>query len=80
MGSYVINSMATDDMQWRNQDIHNHIINLVFPESVFETNGSQQGFFANKIWWLCLVPTWTTRFASDVGYRMAKKWIGYIRK
>ena len=28
----------------------------------------------NKIWWLCLVPTSTTRFASDVGYRMAKIW------
>ena len=26
----------------------------------------------NKIWWLCLVPTATTRFASEVGYRMAK--------
>ena len=26
----------------------------------------------NKVWWLCLVPTSTTRFASDVGYRMAK--------
>ena len=26
----------------------------------------------NKIWWLCLVPTSTTRFASEVGYRMAK--------
>ena len=25
-----------------------------------------------KIWWLCLVPTSTIRFASDVGYRMAK--------
>ena len=30
----------------------------------------------NKIWWLCLAPTSTTRFASDVGYRMAKKLIG----
>ena len=30
----------------------------------------------NKIWWLCLVPTSTTRFASDARYRMAKKWIG----
>ena len=29
----------------------------------------------NKIWWLCLVPTSTTRFASDVGCRMAKKCI-----
>ena len=28
-----------------------------------------------KIWWLCLVPTSTTRFASDVGYRMDKKLI-----
>ena len=27
---------------------------------------------SNKVWWLCLVPTSTTRFASDVGYRMAK--------
>ena len=26
----------------------------------------------NKIWWLCLVSTSTTRFASDVGCRMAK--------
>ena len=26
----------------------------------------------NKVWWLRLVPTSTTRFASDVGYRMAK--------
>ena len=25
-----------------------------------------------KVWWLCLVPTSTPRFASDVGYRMAK--------
>ena len=26
----------------------------------------------NKIWWLCLVPTSTTRFVSDLGYCMAK--------
>ena len=26
----------------------------------------------NKIWWLCLVPTSTTRFDSEVGYRMTK--------
>ena len=26
----------------------------------------------NQIWWLCLVPTSTTRFASEAGYRMAK--------
>ena len=32
----------------------------------------------NKIWWVCLVPTSTTRFASDVGYRMAK--IGLYRE
>ena len=29
------------------------------------------------IWWLCLIPTSTTRFASDVGYRMPKTLIGY---
>ena len=28
--------------------------------------------YENNIWWLCLVPTSTTRFASDVGCRMAK--------
>ena len=27
---------------------------------------------ANKIWWLCLVPTLTTRFVNDVGYRIVK--------
>ena len=30
----------------------------------------------NRIWWLCLVPTSTTRFASDLGYRMTKNLIG----
>ena len=34
----------------------------------------------NKIWWLCLVPTTTTRFANDVGYKMAKKWIGLYKE
>ena len=36
--------------------------------------------FVNKIWWLCLVPNSTTRFASEVGYRMAKIWSCYTRK
>ena len=35
---------------------------------------------SNKIWWLCLVPTSTTRFASDVGYRMANKIIGLYKE
>ena len=30
----------------------------------------------NKIWWLYLVPTSTTRFAKDVGYRMVKNLVG----
>ena len=34
----------------------------------------------NKIWWLCLVQTSTTRFASDVGYRMAKNLIGLYKE
>ena len=38
------------------------------------------GLFANKIWSLCLVPTSTTRFATDVGYRMAKKWVGLYKE
>ena len=37
-------------------------------------------FPVNNIWWLCLVPTSTTRFASDEGYRMAQNWYGYLRK
>ena len=28
--------------------------------------------WSNKIWWLCLLSTSTTRFASGVGYRIAK--------
>ena len=28
----------------------------------------------NKIWWLCLVPTSTTRFASEVGWKKVKIW------
>ena len=35
---------------------------------------------ANKILWLCLVPTLTTRFASGVEYRMAKKLIGLYKE
>ena len=34
----------------------------------------------NKIWWLCLVPTSATRFATDVGYRIAKKWRGSYKE
>ena len=34
----------------------------------------------NKIWWQCLVPTSTTRFTIDVGYRLAKNEYGYRRK
>ena len=36
--------------------------------------------YSNKIWWLCLVPTSNTRFASDVGYRMAKNLIGLYKE
>ena len=41
---------------------------------------SMEFHWYNKIWWLCLVPTSTTRFASDVGYRMAKKLIGLYKE
>ena len=53
-----------------------NMINSMFEKSY--RGGNIQ--VSNKIWWLCLVPTSTTRFASDVGYRMAKSEEGYIRK
>ena len=34
----------------------------------------------NRVWWLCLVPASTTKFASDLGYRMAKKLIGFYKE
>ena len=37
-------------------------------------------YLVNKVWWLCLVPTSTTRFANDMGYRMAKILYSYTRK
>ena len=42
-------------------------------ENIF--NGHVIRILVNKIWWQCLVRTSTTRFVSDVGYRMAQKWI-----
>ena len=33
-----------------------------------------------KIWWLCLIPISTTRFTSDLGYRMAKNLIGLYKE
>ena len=34
----------------------------------------------NTTWWLCLVPTSTTRFASDLGCRTAKIVIGLYKE
>ena len=34
----------------------------------------------NRIWWLCLVSTSTTRFARDLGYRMAKNLTGLYKE
>ena len=34
----------------------------------------------NRIWWLCLDPTSITRFASDLGYRMAQNFIGLYKE
>ena len=36
--------------------------------------------FLDKIWWLCLVPTSTTRFASDMGCRIAKRLRGLYKE
>ena len=34
----------------------------------------------NRMWWLCLVLTLTTRFATDLGYRMATNLTGLYKK
>ena len=34
----------------------------------------------NRIWWPCLVPTSTTRFASDLGYGMDKNLTGTYKE
>ena len=44
-------------------------IDVVGNEMYIFTSGNQAVI---KVWWQCLVPTSTTRFTSDVGYRMAK--------
>ena len=35
---------------------------------------------SNRIWWLCLIPTSTTRFPSDLGCSMAKNLIGLYKE
>ena len=42
--------------------------------------GGLKGVCENKIWWLCLVLISATRFASDLGYRMAKNLIGLYKE
>ena len=37
-------------------------------------------WYNNRIWWLCLVPTSTTRFASYLGYRMTKHLMGLYKE
>ena len=44
----------------------------LLPKHKREPNWSQSASVVYKIWWLCLTPTSSTRFASEVGYRMAK--------
>ena len=44
-------------------------------QSIFRPTNYKSVMTANKIWWLCLVHISTTRFASDVGYRIAKNLI-----
>ena len=44
----------------------------IISNPLVNSNWSYSPEMLNNIWSLCLVPTSTTRFASDVGYRMAK--------
>ena len=46
--------------------------NGLLPQSTKSLPRSILTLMINKIWRLCLVPTSTTRFASKMGYRMAK--------
>ena len=43
----------------------------VYPTRVFAWQSGDK-----RIWWLCLVPTSATRFANDLGYRLARNSIG----
>ena len=52
--------------------LHNNLLKMY--------NAPNHTYGENKIWWLCLVPTSTTRFVSDVGYIMAKKLIGLYKE
>ena len=40
---------------------------------------SPMSFPSNTVWWLYLVPNSTTRFANDIGYRIATIKYGYTR-
>ena len=45
---------------------------LYFPSTGGGQRSNLERYIHNKIWWLCLVPTSDTRFASGMGYRIAK--------
>ena len=57
------------DMTMSNQDLS---IECAYMNALLFLNIARY----NKILWLCLVPTSTTWFASDLVYRMAKKIVG----
>ena len=67
-----VKSLYTNGRKWCCQ--HGTVGSLSFI-SLINIQSPQQHYCnqsPNKVWWLCLVPTSTTRFANDVGYRMAK--------
>ena len=74
--------LLMNTMQWyfiQNQYFHSR---KCITSSCFQNTQFFSGLrvLSNKIWWLCLLPTSTTRFASDVGYRMAIKWVGLYKE
>ena len=66
-----------DDQVWRIHACWIYIFFILVPGCWLVGGGVKH---LNKIWWLCPVPTPTTRFASDVGFRMAKNLIGLYKE
>ena len=52
-------------------DHHSSFQGIIYFKNTERGNGNGGARF-NNIWWLCLVPTSTTRFASDVGTEWPK--------
>ena len=62
---YIVNIMAADGLVMQEPGRES-------AARILTKSNRDNSVSANKVWWQCPVPTSTTRFASDVGYRMVK--------